>query len=137
MPNLRTIAWQTQAVWMLFASIFKREWTIDDYPIRVLSQPITEALHASRIKPLPWTARIINWPAMSAGGNTRQEALEELRKNFDRFKVAKSELPRPGTNVPIELAASKRVAQHPELAKDFFRRILEVEWAWISDESSL
>jgi hypothetical protein len=50
-PNLRTIAWQTHAVWMLFASIFKREWTIDDYPIRVEFQPPTEALHAPRLKP--------------------------------------------------------------------------------------
>jgi hypothetical protein len=72
---------------------------------------------------------------MSASGDTRTEALEELRKNFDRFKATKSELPRPGTNVPIEFAASDRVDQHTELAKDFFRWILEVDWAWISDES--
>jgi hypothetical protein len=74
---------------------------------------------------------------MSASGNTRQDSLEELRKKFDRFKVAKSELPRPGTKVLIEFAASNRVAKHPELTKDFFRRVLEVDWAWISDESSL
>jgi hypothetical protein len=64
-------------------------------------------------------------------GNTRPEALEELRKNLERFKAARSELPRPGTNVPIEFAASDGVGQHAELAKDFFRRILEFDWAWI------
>ena len=122
---------------MLFASIFKKEWTIDDYPIRVWFQSGTEVLHASRLKPLPWTASVINWPAMSASANTRLEAVEELRKNFGQFKAAKSKLPRPGTNVPIEFGVGNRVAQHPELAKEFFGRILEVDWAWISDESSL
>lgn len=39
--------------------------------------------------------------------------------------------------MPIELAANNRVEQHSELAKDFIRRILEVNWAWISDESEL
>jgi len=40
--------------------------------------------------------------AMSGGGNTRLEALEEVRKNFDRFKATGKKLPRPGTKVPIE-----------------------------------
>jgi hypothetical protein len=37
----------------------------------------------------------------------------------------------------MEFAASHRVDQHFELAKDFFKRVLEVDGAWISDESSL
>jgi len=43
----------------------------------------------------------------------------------------KSKEPRP------DFAKSDRVARHSELAKDFFRRVFEVDWAWISDESSL
>jgi hypothetical protein len=74
---------------------------------------------------------------MSGNGNTRMEALEELGRNFDRFKATNSELPRPGTKVPIEFASRNRVDQHSELANDFFQRILEVKWAWISDESTL
>jgi len=74
---------------------------------------------------------------MSGNANSRLEALEELRKNFDRHKATKPNLPRPGTKVPIEFAASERVGKHSELAKDFVKRILDVEWAWISDESSL
>jgi hypothetical protein len=69
--------------------------------------------------------------------NTKLGALEELRKTFDRFKAAKDVLSRPGTSVSIELAASNCVDRHSELAKDFFRQILEVNWAWISDESEL
>jgi hypothetical protein len=74
---------------------------------------------------------------MSGSANSRLEALEELRKNFDRFKATKPSLPRPGTKVPIQFAASERVGQHSELAKDFIKRILDIDWAWISDESSL
>ncbi|MBZ5549345.1 MAG: hypothetical protein LAO22_15535, partial [Acidobacteriia bacterium] len=31
----------------------------------------------------------------------------------------------------------ERVSAHPELAEDFVYRVLELDWAWISDESSL
>jgi hypothetical protein len=131
------IALQARAVWMFVASTFKDEWTIDDYPINTRVQQVSEPSRPSRLKPIPWTASVINWPGMSGSGNTRLAALEELRKNFGRFKATKKKLPRPGTKVPIEFAASNRVGQHSELAKDFVQRILEVDWAWISDESSL
>lgn len=74
---------------------------------------------------------------MSGNGNTKIEALEGLRRNFERFKAANSELPRPGTKVPIGFAIRNRVDQHSELANDFIQRILELKWAWISDESTL
>jgi hypothetical protein len=89
------------------------------------------------MKSVPWTARIFNWPGMSAGGDTKQEALEQLRKKFDNFRTSKPSLPRPGSKVPIEFAATERVAQHEELSKDFIKRVIGVDWAWISDESSL
>jgi hypothetical protein len=74
---------------------------------------------------------------MSGSADTRLEAIEQLRNNFDRFKATKPSLPRPGTKVPIEFAGSDRAGQHSELAKDFVKRVLDVDWAWISDESSL
>jgi hypothetical protein len=105
--------------------------------VRVWFQPISEPSNESRLKPLALTASVINWPGMSGSANSRLEALEELRKNFEKFKATKPRLPRPGTKVPIEFAASERVGQHSELAQDFVRRVLGVDWAWISDESSL
>jgi hypothetical protein len=117
--------------------VFKREWTLGDYPIRVWRLPATEPSGKSRLKPLQWTAQVFNWPGMSGSANSRVEAFEELRKNFDRFKAMKPNLPRPGTKVPIEFAATERVGQHSELAKDFVKRVLDIDWAWISDESSL
>ena len=112
---------------MRFISTFKSEWTIDDYPVNTRFHSDTER----------WTATTINWPGMAGGGNTRLEALEDLRQSFERFKATKKALPRPGTKVPIEFAATVRVDGNAELATDFIRRILEVEWAWISDESTL
>lgn len=82
-------------------------------------------------------ADVFNWPGMSGHGNTRSEALEDLRAAFDHFKATKKKLPRPGTKVPVEFAASDRVSRHSTLAKEFISRILELDWAWISDESTL
>jgi hypothetical protein len=135
--NLKNIGWQARARWALFSSMFKSEWRLEDYPIRILFQPNAEPVQNSRRKPLAWTALVINWPGMLGSANSRLEALEDLRKNFDRFKATKPNLPRPGTKMPIELAAKERVDEHSELAKDFIKRVLDVEWAWISDESSL
>jgi len=46
-------------------------------------------------------------------------------------------MPRPGTKVPIEFAPSTRVYADQGLAEDFIRRVLGLEWAFISDQSSL
>jgi hypothetical protein len=131
------LAWQARAFWTSLDSVFKREWTLDDYAIRVSFLPNIESSHNSRLKPFQWTARIINWPTMSGSANSRAEALAELQKNFDRYKSTRPHLPRPGTKVPIEYAGSGRVDQYPELARDFLERILDIKGAWISDESSL
>src|ERR1700735_38012 len=137
MRKVKKVAWQARAAWMRFASMFKSEWTIGDYPIRVRFKHPTAPPSLSRRKVIPWIADIVNWPAISGNGNTRQEALEDIRKSFDRFVAAKERLPRPGTKVPVKFAASHRVSQHPELTKDFASRVLELDWIWISDESSL
>ena len=44
---------------------------------------------------------------------------------------------RPGVNAPLEFAAQELVSVNPELGEDFIRRVLNLDWAWISDESSL
>jgi hypothetical protein len=44
---------------------------------------------------------------------------------------------RPGVNAPIEFATQELVSANRELSEDFTRRVLNLDWAWISDESSL
>jgi hypothetical protein len=46
-------------------------------------------------------------------------------------------IPRPGASVPIEFATSACIDVHAELARDFTQKILHLEWAGISDASSL
>ena len=137
MRNFRQITLQARASWKRFAAAFKSNWTLKDYPIHTKFHPPSEASPTSRLKPFLWSATVINWPGMFGAGNTRQEALEDLRNRFEQFKATNKELPRPGTKVPIQFSARNRVDRHPELAKDFIRRILGLEWAWVSDESSL
>ena len=74
---------------------------------------------------------------MFGDGETEIEALEKLRENFESHKRTGKKLPRPGTRVPIEFAARDRLARHAKLQEDFVRRVLDIQWAWISDESSL
>jgi hypothetical protein len=137
MRTPRRIAWKAQAAWMRLLSFFKDEWTINDYPIRVRFQRPAERAGTSRRKLIPWVADVVNWPAMSGKGSTRQEALDDIRSQFERFIATKQPLPRPGTVVPLRYAASDRVGRHPELTRDFAHRVLGLEWIWISDKSSL
>lgn len=125
------------AAWKRLTSFFKADWNVEDYPIDRRLHDVSETSQVSRRQSMPWSATVINWPGMFGGGNTPQEAFQDLRKKFERFKVTGKELPRPGIKVPIQFAASSRVDRHAELARDFKRRVLDVDWAWISDESSL
>jgi len=46
-------------------------------------------------------------------------------------------MPRPGTEVPIEFAPSDRVHSNSELTDEFIQRVLGLDWAFVSDQSSL
>jgi hypothetical protein len=37
-------------------------------------------------------------------GSTRQEALSDLHRRFENFKVSGQKLPRPGASVPVKFA---------------------------------
>jgi hypothetical protein len=83
----------------------------------------------------------VNWWVVSGNGDTEEEAHNDLQKSFSTTKAERAKsgkkLPRPGTHVEIDFASRERVDAHPELAEDFIRRVLNLDWAWISDESSL
>jgi hypothetical protein len=44
---------------------------------------------------------------------------------------------RPGTGPGIIFAANETPARYAELHDDFVHKVLNIEWAWTSDESSL
>jgi hypothetical protein len=74
------------------------------------------------------------------GGSSPAEALHSLQINFEALQQARKEgtaLVRPGSRGKLEFASQVEIEAYAELSEDFTQRILELEWAWISDESSL
>jgi hypothetical protein len=136
-----TIKNESRARWKWLLSLFKRDWTLSDYPISVREHEIDASYVGTRLKQHRYSAQIVNWWAISGQGDTKAEALQELQKWFVTAKDEKAKqgktLPRPGAHVAIEFAPRERVNAHAELAEDFIRRVLNLNWAWISDESSL
>jgi hypothetical protein len=130
------------AAWKLFLSFRKRSWILSDYPVVVRPQNAAGDLGytSPRFKPYKYIARIVNW-SLAGGGETPEEAMRELRVNFENAATARRRkgmlLPRPGTAMPVEFASQEQVNAHGDLVDDFVRRVLGLDWAWISDESSL
>lgn len=131
---------ELRAAWKFLLSLRKSTWEIDDYPVVIHEQAIDPHYKGTRLKGCRYTASILKL-ALAGSGDTEQEALQALEKSFATAKVERAKtgkpLPRPGTRVPIQFASQELVQRHPELAEDFVRRVLNLDWAWISDESSL
>jgi hypothetical protein len=120
-------------------SFLRSDWDVDDYPIRMRRFAVEPVEPGSRLKPVAWSAQVVNWVAMQGHGDTAEEALADLRRRFAERKQKGMKFPRPGRGLPIEFAPAHRIAEHPDLARDFFYRILNLNYdqCFISDESSL
>jgi hypothetical protein len=94
-----------------------------------------DAEHASR-----YWARVLGW-LIDETASTEPESVAKLRERYAMRKQLRIEegkpIPRPGTRVPISFASQERVNADEDLANDFVRRVLQLEWAFMSDESSL
>ncbi len=132
---------QLLAVWKFCLSLRKGDWELDDYPIAMREQKIDPDYTERRFQQHRYAARVVNWWTLSGTGDTRPEALLALKAHFTSVKAEKARtgeaLPRPGTKVPLEFASQERVGIYSGLAEDFTHRVLNLDWAWISDESSL
>lgn len=131
--RVRRIIDGTRRGWKRALSYRKQQWEFGDYPIRVRVQK--DVPEKSR-----YWARILGWN-IDGLGRTRTDALAELHKWYNARKTALlnqgQPVPRPGTNVPIQFASQERVSGQDELMNDFIHRVLDLPWAFISDESSL
>ena len=126
-----------KAFWKKILSFTKKEWAIDDYPIRFRKQ--TEATGQYNVGELkPWVVQIINWWIMTGHGDTKQEAYEQLESNFKSYLESNS-APRPGVSVPLNYADTSQIDDLEDVAPDFFEKILDLNYyeCFISDESSL
>jgi hypothetical protein len=126
--------------WKRCLSLRKRDFALEDYPVAIRKHEYDPQFAASRFKQHRYWARVVNWTPMGFG-DTRQEAMQDLARSFEKAKAERKQqgksLPRPGVRQPVAFASQERVNRYPDLADDFIRRILELEGAWISDESSL
>ena len=123
--------------WKWLASFARAQWRFADYPKQVY-----------RIGTAPpgglWAARFLNWEGPRGVGATRDEALADLRRQFEEILSARrlrgEPLPRPGTSVPLRFAAQAKVGADPDLLRDFMVRVLGFSArtpVFVSDESSL
>ena len=139
MPLRDTLA----AAWKYCLSFRKTTWELSDYPVVIREQrmDLDLGLDLLRFEQQRYLARVVKWWVLNGGGNTPKEAMQDLAVHFeemrsDRERAGKA-LPRPGAAVPIEFAPTQQVDANPELKDDFIRRVLGLEWAFISDGSSL
>jgi len=130
---------QLRALWKRLLSYRKKTWTLEDYPIRLYQPARVVGALGKRMRLIPWVAQVISWGLMSGQGNTREEALEDLRRHLEAWRANGGHLPRPGTGAPVEFAASNSVSKYEDIARDFLERILGLNYdeCFISDESSL
>ncbi len=128
------------AFWKYCLSFRKHDWELSDYPIAIREHKFNPDYSSPRFTQHRYLAYIVNW-AVTGGGDTPQRAISDLQDKFQSIKSAWNlegrPLPRPGTVGPIEFASQKRVEVNQDLSEEFIRRILDLDWAWISDESSL
>lgn len=133
---------QLHASWKWLLSFRTKDWCLEDYPVTIRKQEanLDSVFNPPRFTQHGYIAHIVNW-ALTGGGETPSDAKEKLRENFEmvkgRWLLEGRPLVRPGTLGPIEFAPQINVNTHEALSEDFIRRVLGLEWAWISDESSL
>lgn len=134
------LANRVRIYWKLCLSFGKRDWGLRDYPVSIRAKELDPEYISARFKQHRYMAHIANW-GLAGSGDTREAAICDLNTTFEAVKAERKQqgtsLPRPGVQVPIEFASRERVSAHEELSDDFIRRILELDWAWISDDSSL
>ncbi len=143
MANPRSVKFRNEmlAAWKWCLSFRKANWELNDYPIALREQEPDPAYSAPRFTQHRYRAYIIRWSVISGSGDTPQEARAELKQMFERVRQNRAKegkmAVRPGRKVNIEFASQEKVSSDPALSDDFIERILGLEGAWISDESSL
>ena len=114
-------------------SYLKSNWDFEDYPIRTWSNP--NAMQAS----VAFTAGIINWSTVEGHGEITAQVIEDLRVRFRLYRDNSDSLPRPDIKVPLKFASTEQIDKYEDIAVDFFKRILKINYynEFYSDSSIL
>jgi len=131
------LRWRIARCWV--ASFFKANWHFEDFPLHVREQDLSTYAGPERMRPCGWQAQFPRWVGLQGHGNTREEAAANLHSNFDAYVASGKKPPRPGTykELEFEIGSRERISRFPELEDEFIRDILELPWAFLSDQSTL
>jgi hypothetical protein len=121
------------------ASFFRTSWHFEDYPLRVREQDLSTYAGPERMRPCAWQAQFPRWIGLQGSGKTGEQAVANLRSNFDAYVTSGQRLPRPGTykSLDLDFGSREKISFFPELEDEFIGDILGLPWAFLSDESSL
>jgi predicted RNase H-like HicB family nuclease len=135
MEIISSLGYKIYGFWKFILSFFKTKWELDDYPVWFQKQDFEGDGYP------PWVANIVNWGGFFGFGNTKEEAFQDLKANFEKRRNEDEEsIPRPGAKVKLQLATDDIVNSDPELKDDFIENILGFspgDPVFISDKSSL
>jgi len=123
------LAWAT--------SFLKRRWDFDDYPLDFVDQGECDPNLPERLQHTRWRADLINWFAVSGVGETTEAALADAKQKFAALKASGERMWRPGTGPGVVFPENQAIDRLPELRDHFIRKVLGLDWAWVTDASSL
>jgi hypothetical protein len=111
----------------------KSTWDFEDYPVKTWKNP-----NAGE-KKVAYGAGISNWSLMVGHGENEQQAIKALKEKFNLYKENNKDIPKPGEMVPIKFATTENISKYEDIAVDFFKRILNLDYyeGFYSDSSSL
>ena len=130
---------QVIVLWKWLLSLFKRDWSPLDYPLRYREQNLnTDIERVGKTTPR-WNLQVINWWQMGGLGDTREEAFADFEARFASLRETGKLLPRPGRGLPPEFESTAIIERHQGLARDLLRQIFDLNYdeCFISDLSSL
>jgi len=124
------------ALWKRLLSYKKKDWTLKDYPLRYKQKSTTAN---PGIDSRSWSVQIIHWWWLVGLGDTKALAFDSLSEAFSTYKKNQAVLPRPGTIVPLQIAATTELEQLEDIAVHFFPAVLGYDFHGIlvTDESSV
>ncbi len=106
---------------------------LEDYTLRITRREDWDS----------WEAELLEFFALKAAGQTREEALQELeRLFFERvayMEAAGKPLPVPGEEPEMMFSTSAQIDAQAAMARDFFQRVLGMNYdnVFVSDATRL
>ena len=106
---------------------------LEDYTLRVTRREDWDS----------WEAELLEFFALKAAGQTREEAMQELeRLFFERvayMEAAGKPLPVPGEEPEMMFSTSAQIDAQAAMARDFFQRVLGMNYddVFVSDATRL